>query len=147
MVWMRRRFVVPVLAVILFMTGCKDSTRKDPKAEIVGETVGHIGKLGPKVAGLSRLSEFTPASEVVRTLRVCTGDLTQWQRDYRTLRAKMIARNVSRAQHQEVNRQHKSALEDLTLKVEQAERRLSRRSDTHVFQVDLQRMRRTVRDL
>jgi hypothetical protein len=144
---MDHRFVVSVLAMVLLVTGCKDSRRKDPKAEIVGETAHHIEKLGAKVAGLSRLSEFTPGSEVVRALRLFTGDLTQWQRDYRTLRAKMIGRNVSQAQHQEINRQYKSAIEDLRLKVEQAERRLGRRSDTHIFLVDLQRMRRTVRDL
>jgi hypothetical protein len=144
---MDHRFVVSVLVIAFLATGCKDSRRADLKTQIVAQTVRHIEQLGPKVAGLGRLSEFTPGSEVVRTLRLFTGDLTQWQREYRTLRAKMIARNVSRAEHQEVNRHYKTAVEDFRLKVEQAERRISRRSDTHLFQADLQRLRRIVREL
>jgi hypothetical protein len=141
------RFVVSVFVVAFLMMGCKDSRRGDPKAEIVAQTTRHIEQLGTKVARLSRVSEFTPASEVARTVRLVTGDLSQWQREYRTLRAKMIGRNVSQAQHQEVNRHYKDAIEDLRLKVEQAERRVSRRSDTHLFQADLQRMRLMVREL
>ena len=144
---MDRRIVLAVLALPLFLTGCKDSRGTDLKAEIVGQTGRHIQQSGSKVAELGKLSEFTPVPEVVRTLRVCTAELTQWQRDYRALRAKMIGRNVSQAQHQEANRLYKTAVEDLRLKVEQAERRLSRRSDTHLFYTDLQRMRQIVREL
>jgi hypothetical protein len=143
---MDRRFIAAVVALVCLVTGCKDS-RNDRKTEIVAETMRHIEQLGPKVARLSRLSDLTPASEVLRTVRLVTGDLTQWQRDYRTLRAKMIGRNVSQAEHKEVNRHYKSAVEDLRLKVEQAERRVSRRSDTQVFYVDLHRLRQLVREL
>jgi hypothetical protein len=143
---MDRRFIVYLVALVCLGTGCKKSNA-DRKAEIVSEATRHIGQLAAKAAPVNRLSEFTPASEVTRTIRMFIGDVTQWQRDYRTLRAKMIARNVSQAQHQEVNRHYKTAGEDLKLKVEQAERRLSRRSDTHLFYVDLQRMRRLVREL
>jgi hypothetical protein len=143
---MDRRFIVSLVVLVFLVTGCKKS-HNDRKAEIVAETTRHIEQLGSKVAPLNRLSAFTPGSEVIRSVRLFLGDLTQWQRDYRTLRAKMIARNVSQAQHQEVNRHYKAAVEDLRLKVEQAERRLSNRSDTHVFYTDLQRMRRSVREL
>jgi hypothetical protein len=136
-----------ILAALWLMAGCGKDERRDPKAEIVTETLRHIEKAGAAGARLSKLSELTPAAQVAADLRLVAHDLNEWQREYRTLRAKMLLRNVPQDRHREVNRQYQTAVEGLKLKLEQAERRVSRRSDTRIFFVDLHRVRQIVREL
>jgi len=136
-----------ILAALWLVAGCGKDERRDPKAEIVNETLRHIEKLQPAAARLGKVSQVTPPGQVATELRLVARDLGQWKGQYRTLRAKMLMRNVSQAQHSEVNRRYNAAIEDLKLKVEQVERVVSRRSDTHLFYSDLQRVRQIVREL
>jgi hypothetical protein len=136
-----------MLAALWLVTGCGKEKRRDPKAEIVSETLQHIEKMEAAGARLGKLSELTPAAQVATDLRFVARDLSEWQREYRTLRAKMLLRNVSQDQHRQVNRQYQTAVEDFRLKFDQAERRVSRRSDTRIFFVDLHRVRQLVLEL
>ena len=136
-----------ILAALWLLAGCGKDERRDPKGEIVSDTLRHIEKIGPAAARLGKLSLLTPPTQVAAELRLVARDLGQWKAEYRTLRAKMLMRNVSQAQHREVNERYKGATEELNLKVEQFERVVSRRSDTHLFYRDLQRVRQIVREL
>jgi hypothetical protein len=136
-----------IVAALLALVGCNKPNDADPKAEIVAETLRHLERLGPAAVRLTRVSEVTPAAEVAGNLRFVARDLGLWQRDYRMLRAKMLLRQVSQAQHKEVNRKYAIAMDDVKRKMELAERRLGRRSDTTFFIVDLQRVRQLVREL
>ena len=136
-----------ILVALWLMAGCGKEERRDPKAEIVNETLRHIEKVGPAAARLGKVSQVMPPTQVATELRLVARDLGRWKGEYRTLRAKMLMRNVSQAQHSEVNRSYKAATEDLKLKTEQVERVVSRRSDTQLFYGDLQRVRHIVREL
>lgn len=138
---------VAIIAALVLFSACNRTNETDPKGEIVAQTLRHIERLGPAAARLARLSEVMPPGEVASNLRLVARDLGQWQRDYRMLRTKMLLRNVAQAQHQEVNRNYASAIEEVKRKMELAERRLSRRSDTRLFLVDLHRVRQLVREL
>jgi hypothetical protein len=141
-----RAFILVLLALPALL-GCKDRKGRDPKAEIVDQTIAHIDKTGRMVAPLTKLSEVTPPYEVARALRVFAQDLRLWHREYVTLRAKMVARRVSRAQDAEVSKHYKAAVEDLRTRVDQMERRITKRGEQHFFFAELQRVRGLARDL
>ena len=143
---MASRWLLIVVALCL-ASGCNSKKQRDLKAEIVADTQKHLEKAPALVNRLTKLTELTPAAEVANSLRLFAHDAQRWRRDYMSLRAKMMVRSVSRDQQSEISRQYKAAVEELRLRVAQTERRLTNRSDTKFFYVDLQRVRDTMRDL
>jgi hypothetical protein len=136
-----------IVAAFCLTPGCNGKKQRDLKAEILADTQKHLEKSPALVSRLAKLTELTPATEVANSLRLFAHDVQRWRRDYMSLRAKMMVRSVSRDQQSEISRQYKAAVEELRLRVAQSERRLTKRSDTQFFYVDLQRVRDTMRDL
>lgn len=133
--------------MLCLAAGCGQETSRDPKGDAVRETLAHIEGLGKTVTRLRNLTEIAPASQVALDLRMVAKDLGDWQRQYRSLRAKMLMRQVSQGQHREVNKRYEAAIRDVALKVDQTNRRLSLRSDAQFFIADLHRVQQIVRDL
>jgi hypothetical protein len=136
-----------MVVALCLASGCNSKKQRDLKAEIVADTQKHLEKAPALVNRLTKLTELTPAAEVANALRLFAHDVQNWHRDYMSLRAKMMVRSVSRDQQSEISRQYKAAVEELRLRVAQTERRLTNRSDTKFFYVDLQRVRDMMRDL
>jgi hypothetical protein len=135
-----------LLATVLLLTSCGQRDR-DAKAQALADARGHIDAGNALMTRLSRLTEITPAYEVATTLRAFTHELEQWRRSYVTQRSKMSIRGLTRDESAELTRRYNAAVEELKVKVEQAERRLSKRSDNRIFYAELLRMREAIRQL
>jgi hypothetical protein len=135
-----------LLATALLLTGCGQRT-PDAKAQALAEARGHIDGANALVTRLSRLSEITPPYEVATTLRAFTHEVEQWRRSYMSQRGKLTVRGISRDESAELTRRYNAVVEELKVKVEQAERRLSKRSDNRLFYAELLRMREAMRQL
>jgi hypothetical protein len=135
-----------LLAVALLLVSCGQRD-PDTKARAIAEANRHIESGAALVTRLSKLTEFTPPYEVAATLRRFTHETQEWRRAYIAQRAKFTTRGISRDQSAELTRRYKATIEDLKVKVEQTERRLSKRSDTKLFYAELLRMREAVRQL
>ena len=135
-----------LLAAALLLTSC---SRTDPaaKAQALAEANRHIEAGADLVTRLSKLTEFSPPYEIAATLRRFTHDTQEWRRTYAAQRAKLMTRGLSREQSAELTRRYKTTVDDLKVKVEQTERRLSKRSDTKLYYAELLRMREAVRQL
>ena len=135
-----------LLAVALLLISC---SQRDPdvKARALAEANRHIESGADLVKRLSKLTEFTPPYEIAATLRRFTYDTQEWHRTYAAQRAKLMTRGLSRDQSAELTRRYNVTVEELRLKVEQTERRLSKRSDTKLYYAELLRMREAVRQL
>jgi hypothetical protein len=135
-----------LLVAAFLLTSC---SQRDPdaKARALAEATRHIESGSDLVTRLSKLSEFTPAYEIAATLRRFTHDTQEWHRACAAQRAKLMTRGLSRDQSTELTRRYKTIVEELKTKVEQTERRLSKRSDTKLYYAELLRMREAVRQL
>ena len=135
-----------LLATALLLTSC---SQRDPdaKAQAFAEATRHIESGADLVTRLSKLTEFTPPYEIALTLRRFTHDTQEWRRAYDAQRAKLMTRGLARDQSAELTRRYKATVEELKTKVEQTERRLSKRSDTKLYYAELLRMRETLRQL
>jgi hypothetical protein len=138
----------PVLWLLaaLLLTAC-NRRNPDAKAQAIAEANRHISAGVDLVTRLTKVTEVTPSHEVSGTLRRCTHDVQEWARAYATQRAKLMARGISREESAELTRRYKATVEDLKMKVEQAERRLSKRSDNKLYYAELLRMREAMRQL
>ena len=135
-----------LLAVALLLASCGQGD-PDAKARAIAEANRHIESGTELVTRVSKLTEFTPPYEIAATLRRFTHDTQEWRRTYAAQRSKLVTRGLSRDQSAELTRRYKATVEDLKLKVEQIERRLSKRSDTKLYYAELLRMREAVRQL
>jgi 1,2-phenylacetyl-CoA epoxidase catalytic subunit len=135
-----------LLAVALLLTSCSQRDQ-DAKARALAETNRHIESGADLVTRLSKLTEFTPPYEIAATLRRFTYDTQEWHRAYTAQRAKLMTRGLSRDQSAELTRRYKTIVEELKTKVEQTDRRLSKRSDTKLYYAELLRMREAIRQL
>ena len=135
-----------LLAVALLLTSCGQGD-PDTKARALAEATRHIESGSDLATRLSKLTEFTPAYEIAATLRRFTYDIQEWRRAYAAQRAKLTTRGLSRDQSAELATRYKATVEELRTKVEQTERRLSKRSDTKLYYAELLRMREAVRQL
>jgi hypothetical protein len=135
-----------LLAVVVLLASCSQ-VDPDTRAKAIAEANRHI-ESGPElVTRLSKLTEFTPPYDIATALRRFTHDTREWQRVYAAQRAKFVTRGLSRNESAELTRRYKAAVDELRLKVEQTERRLSKRSDTKLYYAELLRMREAVRQL
>jgi len=137
---------VTLWLVAALLTSC---SQRDPDAlaRALAEAKRHIEAGAELVTRLSKLTEFTPPYEIATTLRRFTHDTEEWRRDCDAQRARLMTRGLSPDQSAELNRRYKATVEELKLKVEQTERRLSKRSDTKLYYAELLRMREAVRKL
>ena len=135
-----------LLAVALLLTSC---SQRDPgaTARAIAEANRHIESGSDLVTRLSKLTEFTPPYEIAASLRRFTYDAQEWRRAYAAQRAKFTMRGLSRDQSAELTRRYNATVEELKIKVEQTERRLSKRSDNKLYYAELLRMREAVRQL
>ena len=129
----------------LLLTACE--RKPDAKARAIVDANRHIESAGAFVTRLSRLSEVTPPFEAANGLRMFTHEVEQWRRTYTTQRAKLMTQGITREESADLSRRYKGAVEDLKLKVEQTERRLSKRGDGQLFYAELLRMREAMRQL
>jgi len=134
------------LSIALLLTAC-GPRKPDAKAQAIADANRHIEAGTALVTRLSRLSEVTPPYEVAAALRAFTHEVEQWRRSCTTQRAKLMTRGITREEAAELSRRYKTTIEDLRLKVEQAERRLSKRSDNKLYYAELLRMREAMRQL
>jgi hypothetical protein len=134
------------LFAALLLTACS-RRNPDAKAQAIAEASRHISAGADLVTRISKLTELTPSYEVSGTLRRFTHDVQEWARAYATQRAKLVARGISREESTELTRRYKATVEDLKTKVEQTERRLSKRSDNKLYYAELLRMREAMRQL
>ena len=135
-----------LLAAALLLTSCSQHDA-DARAQALAQANRHIESGSDLVTRLSKLTEFTPPYEIAATLRRFTADTQEWRRAYAAQTAKLTARGLSREQSAELTRRYKATVEELKLKVEQTDRRLSKRSDTKLYYAELLRMRETIRQL
>jgi hypothetical protein len=134
-----------LLATVL-LTGCGQG-KPDAKAQALAEARGHIDGASALVTRLSRLTEVTPPYEVATTLRTFTHEVEQWRRSHMSQRGKLTMRGITRDESAELTRRYNAVVEELKVKVEQADRRLSKRSDNRLFYAELLRMRDAMRQL
>jgi len=135
-----------LLATALLVTACGER-KPDAKAKAISEANRHIEGGSALVTRLSRLTEVTPPYEVANALRMFTHEVELWRRSYTTQRAKLMTRGITREEAGELSKRYRVTVEDLKLKVEQAERRLSKRSDGKAYYAELVRMREAMRQL
>ena len=135
-----------LLSAALLLTSCS-RTDPDAKARALAEANRHIQSGTELGTRLSRLTEFTPPYEIAATLRRFTNDTQEWRRACAAQRAKLTTRGLSQNQSTGLTRRYEATVEELKLKVQQTERRLSKRSDTKLYYAELLRMREAVRQL
>jgi hypothetical protein len=135
-----------LFAAALLLSSC---SQRDPdaKAQALAQATRHVESGADLVTRLSKLTEFTPPYEIAATLRRFTHDTQEWRRAYAAQRAKLMTRGLSRDQSAELARRYKATIEELRIKVEQTDRRLSKRSDIKLYYAELLRMREAVRQL
>ena len=135
-----------LLSTVLLLTGCGQG-KPDAKAQALADARGHIDGANALVTRLSRLTEITPPYEVATTLRTFTHEVEQWRRSYMSQRGTLTMRGITRDESAELTRRYNAVAEELKLKVEQAERRLSKRTDNKLYYAELLRMRDAIRQL
>jgi hypothetical protein len=135
-----------LLAAVLLLTSCSQHDA-DSRAQALAQANRHVEAGADLVMPLSKLTEFTPPYEIAAILRRFTHDIQEWRRAYAAQRDKLVTHGLSRDQSAQLTARYKTTVEELKLKVEQTERRLTKRTDTKLYYAELLRMREAVRQL